>query len=90
MRDEGKKKKKKKKKDIDHETKIANTHCAARERMRQFDYAKKTSLLSLTFEEKQICYARELSFSSSNPILNEVDRKSIHQLEFSFFSSSYE
>lgn len=34
-------------------TKIANTHCErarARERMRQFDYAKKTRLLSLTFE----------------------------------------
>lgn len=54
--------------------------------MRQFDYAKKTSLLSLTFERKaNMLYARELSLSSSNPILNEVDRKkNIHQLEFSF------
>jgi hypothetical protein len=48
--------------------------------MRQFDYAKKTSLLSLTLEESKYV-VRELSFSSSNPILSEVEGKIIHQLE---------
>jgi hypothetical protein len=57
--------------------------------MRQFDYAKRTSLLSLTLEESKYV-VRELPFSSSNPILSEVERKIIHQLELILSSSEEE